>query len=166
MYFCQVRKPFQPRKPRPLRFHSCIRTKWKRYEKLPNKEFQVKRVVCCYLWCLCPQKMETSFQSTTMMEVQMEGVRLAHKTPPSVAMSPTQTSLMAKVAVGRQQSLSPVRHVKAPMPTPVRWVFLTISRLQQVSFDLLHHILQLFLSPPLGQLLDQTSYLHGNREKM
>lgn len=110
--------------------------------------------------------MEASFHSTTMMEVQMEGVRLAHKTPPSIAISPTQASLMAKVAVGRQQSLSPVRHVKAPTPTPVRWVFLTISRLKQVSFDLLHHILQLFLSPPLGQLVDQTSCLHGNRETM
>lgn len=71
--------------------------------------------------------MEATFQTTSMMEVQMEGAELAHKTPPRVppkptSKSPTQPSLFAKVTGGRQQSLSPVRHVKAPTPTPVRWV--------------------------------------------
>lgn len=76
--------------------------------------------------------MEASFQATsTMVEMQMEGVELAHtlghKTPPKVlpkpsSKSPTQPSLVAKVTGGRQQSPSPVRHVKAPTPTTVRWV--------------------------------------------
>ena len=75
--------------------------------------------------------MEASFQATTMMEMQVEGAELTqllgHKTPPRVppkptSKSPTQPSLVAKVAGGRQQSPSPVRHVKAPTPTPVRWV--------------------------------------------
>lgn len=71
--------------------------------------------------------MEASFQAATLMEVQVEGVELAHKTPPRVppkptSKSPTPASLVAKVAGGRHQSPSPVRHVKAPTPTPVRWV--------------------------------------------
>ncbi|KAJ3592471.1 hypothetical protein NHX12_007598 [Muraenolepis orangiensis] len=68
-----------------------------------------------------------SFQTTTMMEMQVEGgvMTLAHKTPPRVppkptSKSPTPPSLAARVAGGRQQSPSPVRHVKAPTPTPVR----------------------------------------------
>lgn len=73
------------------------------------------------------QRMEASFQAATMMEVHVEGVELAHKTPPRVppkptSKSPTPASLVAKVAGGRHQSPSPVRHVKAPTPTPVRWV--------------------------------------------
>uniref|UniRef100_A0A673ART1 Ig-like domain-containing protein n=1 Tax=Sphaeramia orbicularis TaxID=375764 RepID=A0A673ART1_9TELE len=47
---------------------------------------------------------------------------LAHKTPPRVppkptSKSPTQSSLAVKVSGPRQQSPSPVRHVKAPTPT-------------------------------------------------
>uniref|UniRef100_A0A3Q4HV55 Ig-like domain-containing protein n=2 Tax=Pseudocrenilabrinae TaxID=318546 RepID=A0A3Q4HV55_NEOBR len=73
------------------------------------------------------KKMEASFQASAMMEMQIEGAELAHKTPPRVppkptSKSPTQPSLVAKVTGGRQQSPSPVRHVKAPTPTPVRWV--------------------------------------------
>lgn len=76
---------------------------------------------------VCPQKMEASFQASAMMAMQIEGAELAHKTPPRVppkptSKSPTQLSLVAKVTGGRQQSPSPVRHVKAPTPTPVRWV--------------------------------------------
>uniref|UniRef100_A0A3B5A4F7 Ig-like domain-containing protein n=1 Tax=Stegastes partitus TaxID=144197 RepID=A0A3B5A4F7_9TELE len=62
------------------------------------------------------------------MEMPADGAeQLARKTPPRVppkptSKSPTQPSLAAKVAAGRQQSPSPVRHVKAPTPTPVRWV--------------------------------------------
>ncbi|CAB1418960.1 unnamed protein product [Pleuronectes platessa] len=75
------------------------------------------------------QRMEASFQATAMMEIQGEAGevthQLAHKTPPRVppkpmSKSPTQSSLVAKVTGGRQQSPSPVRHVKAPTPTPVR----------------------------------------------
>lgn len=71
--------------------------------------------------------MEASFQTTTMMEVQVEAAELAHKTPPRVppkpsSKSPTHHSVVTKVTGGRQQSPSPVRHVKAPTPTPVRWV--------------------------------------------
>ncbi|XP_049450272.1 titin-like [Epinephelus fuscoguttatus] len=74
------------------------------------------------------KRMEASFQATAMMEMQVEGAeltQLAHKTPPRVppkptSKSPTQPSLVAKVTAGRQQSPSPVRHVKAPTPTPVR----------------------------------------------
>ena len=78
-----------------------------------------------------PQRFEASYQATTMMEMQMEGAeltqQLAHKTPPRVppkptSKSPTQALLVTKVMGGRQQSPSPVRHVKAPTPTPVRWV--------------------------------------------
>jgi len=77
---------------------------------------------------LCPQRMDASFQGSTMMEMHVEGAQLtqllAHKTPPKVppkpsSKSPTQSSLVAKVSGVRQQSASPVRHVKAP--TPVRW---------------------------------------------
>ncbi|XP_078142269.1 titin-like [Centroberyx gerrardi] len=75
------------------------------------------------------KRMEASFQASAMMEMQVEGgvmiQQLAHKTPPRVppkptSKSPTPPSLVAKVAGGRQQSPSPVRHVKAPTPTPVR----------------------------------------------
>uniref|UniRef100_A0A8C5E3A4 Ig-like domain-containing protein n=1 Tax=Gouania willdenowi TaxID=441366 RepID=A0A8C5E3A4_GOUWI len=76
---------------------------------------------------------EASFRTTTMMELQMEGAELtqhlAHKTPPRVppkpmSKSPTSSVIVAKVTGGRQQSPSPVRHVKAPTPTPVRCVVL------------------------------------------
>ncbi|CAL8342165.1 unnamed protein product [Arctogadus glacialis] len=69
------------------------------------------------------------FQITTMTEMQIEGggmtQHLAHKTPPRVppkptSKSPTPPSLVARVAGGRHQSPSPVRHVKAPTPTPGR----------------------------------------------
>ncbi|XP_059930648.1 titin-like isoform X4 [Gadus macrocephalus] len=69
------------------------------------------------------------FQTTTMTEMQVEGggmtQHLAHKTPPRVppkptSKSPTPPSLVARVAGGRHQSPSPVRHVKAPTPTPGR----------------------------------------------
>ncbi|KAM4608731.1 titin-like [Polymixia lowei] len=75
------------------------------------------------------KRVEASFQATAMMEMQVEGgvvtQHLAHKTPPRVppkptSKSPTPPSLVTKVAGGRQQSPSPVRHVKAPTPTPVR----------------------------------------------
>uniref|UniRef100_A0A3Q1I7N9 Ig-like domain-containing protein n=3 Tax=Anabas testudineus TaxID=64144 RepID=A0A3Q1I7N9_ANATE len=75
------------------------------------------------------KRMEASFQATAMMEMQVDGAeltqQLAHKTPPRVppkptSKSPTPPSLVTKVTAGRQQSPSPVRHVKAPTPTPVR----------------------------------------------
>uniref|UniRef100_A0A669D170 Ig-like domain-containing protein n=2 Tax=Oreochromis TaxID=8139 RepID=A0A669D170_ORENI len=49
---------------------------------------------------------------------------LAHKTPPRVPPKPTSKSppsYVSKVTAGRQQSPSPVRHVKGPTPTPVRY---------------------------------------------
>uniref|UniRef100_A0A8C2ZP43 Ig-like domain-containing protein n=1 Tax=Cyclopterus lumpus TaxID=8103 RepID=A0A8C2ZP43_CYCLU len=76
------------------------------------------------------KRMEAGFQATGLMEMHVEGAELtqllAHKTPPKVppkpmSKSPTQSLLVAKVTGGRQQSPSPVRHVKAPTPTPVRW---------------------------------------------
>ncbi len=72
--------------------------------------------------------MEASFQATTMMEMHVEDgmmtQHLAHKTPPRVPPKPTSKSppsFVSKVAGGRQQSPSPVRHVKGPTPTPVRY---------------------------------------------
>uniref|UniRef100_A0A3B3I1J5 Ig-like domain-containing protein n=1 Tax=Oryzias latipes TaxID=8090 RepID=A0A3B3I1J5_ORYLA len=71
-------------------------------------------------------KVEASFQATTMMEMHAEtGMitqHLAHKTPPRVPPKPTSKSppsYVSKVTVGRQQSPSPVRHVKGPTPAPV-----------------------------------------------
>ncbi|KAI3355751.1 hypothetical protein L3Q82_004200 [Scortum barcoo] len=73
------------------------------------------------------KKVEASFQATTMMEMHVEGgmmtQHLAHKTPPRIPPKPTSKSppsFVSKVAGGRQQSPSPVRHVKGPTPTPVR----------------------------------------------
>uniref|UniRef100_A0A4W5MNI7 Ig-like domain-containing protein n=1 Tax=Hucho hucho TaxID=62062 RepID=A0A4W5MNI7_9TELE len=74
---------------------------------------------------------DSHFQSSSMMEMRVEGgvvtQTLAHKTPPrvppkptSTSKSPTPPSLAARVAGGRHQSPSPVRHVKAPTPAPVR----------------------------------------------
>uniref|UniRef100_A0A8C8DTN6 Ig-like domain-containing protein n=1 Tax=Oryzias sinensis TaxID=183150 RepID=A0A8C8DTN6_9TELE len=72
------------------------------------------------------RKVEASFQATTMMEMHAEtGMitqHLAHKTPPRVPPKPTSKSppsYVSKVTVGRQQSPSPVRHVKGPTPAPV-----------------------------------------------
>uniref|UniRef100_A0AAX7U5F3 Ig-like domain-containing protein n=1 Tax=Astatotilapia calliptera TaxID=8154 RepID=A0AAX7U5F3_ASTCA len=88
------------------------------------------------------KKMEASFQASAMMEMQIEGAELAHKTPPRVppkptSKSPTQPSLVAKVTGGRQQSPSPVRHVKAPTPTPVRAVPSPIAAHKQAAGDVL-----------------------------
>uniref|UniRef100_H3DPY6 Ig-like domain-containing protein n=1 Tax=Tetraodon nigroviridis TaxID=99883 RepID=H3DPY6_TETNG len=74
------------------------------------------------------KKVEASFQTTsTMMEIHTEaGImtqHLAHKTPPRIPPKPTSKSppsFVSKMMGGRQQSPSPVRHVKAPSPAPVR----------------------------------------------
>ncbi|KAG7233596.1 hypothetical protein INR49_006811 [Caranx melampygus] len=73
------------------------------------------------------KKVEASFQASSMMEMHVEGgmmtQHLAHKTPPRVPPKPTSKSppsFVSKVSGGRQQSPSPVRHVKGPTPTPVR----------------------------------------------
>uniref|UniRef100_A0A8C9RQJ3 Ig-like domain-containing protein n=2 Tax=Scleropages formosus TaxID=113540 RepID=A0A8C9RQJ3_SCLFO len=66
--------------------------------------------------------------AAAMMEIHVEegavAEHLRHKTPPLVRTKPTSKSptstLVSKVAGTRQQSPSPVRHVKAPTPTPVR----------------------------------------------
>ncbi|KAM7407986.1 hypothetical protein PAMA_003631 [Pampus argenteus] len=75
------------------------------------------------------RKMETSFQTTSMMEMHEEDgmmtQHLAHKTPPRVPPKTTSKSppaFVSKMTVGRQQSPSPVRHVKGPTPTPMRSV--------------------------------------------
>ncbi|KAL7385130.1 hypothetical protein ABVT39_016267 [Epinephelus coioides] len=85
------------------------------------------------------RKVESSFQATTMMEMQVEGgmmtQQLAHKTPPRVPPKPTSKSppsFITKVTGGRQQSPSPVRHVKGPTPAPVRPVSPT-TRLSSIS---------------------------------
>uniref|UniRef100_A0A3B1JHH6 Ig-like domain-containing protein n=2 Tax=Astyanax mexicanus TaxID=7994 RepID=A0A3B1JHH6_ASTMX len=72
------------------------------------------------------KRMEARFESTAM-EMHVEGgivtQQLAHKTPPRVPPKPTSKSppsLMPKPSATRHQSPSPVRHVKAPTPTPVR----------------------------------------------
>ncbi|MEQ2203417.1 hypothetical protein XENOCAPTIV_029751, partial [Xenoophorus captivus] len=76
-------------------------------------------------------QMETSGttveRATTMMEMHVEGgimtQHIAHKTPPRVPPKPTSRSppsFVSKVTGGRQQSPSPVRHVKGPTPAPVR----------------------------------------------
>uniref|UniRef100_A0A4W4ED82 Ig-like domain-containing protein n=1 Tax=Electrophorus electricus TaxID=8005 RepID=A0A4W4ED82_ELEEL len=73
------------------------------------------------------KKMETHFESTAL-QMQVEGgivtQQLAHKTPPRVPPKPTSKSPpshLTKVSATRHQSPSPVRHVKAPTPTPVRY---------------------------------------------
>ncbi|XP_050975118.1 titin-like, partial [Labeo rohita] len=77
------------------------------------------------------KKMEAQYEATAMMQMQMQvegGVvtqQLAHKTPPRVPPKPTSKSppsQLTKVSAARQQSPSPVRHVKGPTPTPVRAV--------------------------------------------
>ncbi|KAL7882204.1 hypothetical protein AOLI_G00090530 [Acnodon oligacanthus] len=74
------------------------------------------------------KRMEAHFEATAM-KMQVEGgvviQQLAHKTPPRVPPKPTSKSppsLLTKVSATRHQSPSPVRHVKAPTPTPVRAV--------------------------------------------
>lgn len=73
--------------------------------------------------------MEAHYEAsaTAMMQMQVEGgvvtQQLAHKTPPRVPPKPTSKSppsQVTKVSAARQQSPSPVRHVKGPTPTPVR----------------------------------------------
>ncbi|KAL4656694.1 titin-like isoform X1, partial [Arapaima gigas] len=75
------------------------------------------------------KRVEAHFQATgAMMEMHVEGgvvaEHLRHKTPPRVPPKPSSKSptatLVSKVSGARQQSPSPVRHVKAPTPTPVR----------------------------------------------
>lgn len=73
------------------------------------------------------QRMEAHYEATATMQMQVEGgvvtQQLAHKTPPRVPPKPTSRSppsQLTKVAGARQQSASPVRHVKGPTPTPVR----------------------------------------------
>ncbi|XP_072300384.1 titin-like isoform X2 [Eucyclogobius newberryi] len=73
------------------------------------------------------RKMEASFQATKMTEMHVEGGMMmtqhAHKTPPRVPPKPTSRSPPSHVPrMGRQQSPSPVRHVKGPAPGPVRSV--------------------------------------------
>lgn len=72
-------------------------------------------------------KIESSFESS-VMEMQVEGAmmsqHLVHRTPPRVPPKPTSRSppsYLSKVTGGRQQSPSPVRHVKGPSPAPVRY---------------------------------------------
>uniref|UniRef100_A0A8B9LRJ7 Ig-like domain-containing protein n=1 Tax=Astyanax mexicanus TaxID=7994 RepID=A0A8B9LRJ7_ASTMX len=63
------------------------------------------------------------FEATAVMEVDIVGGVLAHKTPPRVppkpaSKSPTPSSAVSKIGAARHQSPSPVRHVKAPTPSP------------------------------------------------
>ena len=85
-----------------------------------------------------PQKVEASFQAATMMEMHVEGgmmtQHMAHKTPPRVPPKPTSKSppsFVSKVSGGRQQSPSPVRHVKGPTPQPVRYAYWWILQMIQ-----------------------------------
>ncbi|KAL0963720.1 hypothetical protein UPYG_G00309990 [Umbra pygmaea] len=68
------------------------------------------------------QTRETRASSTMEMHIEGSTVTqtLTHKTPPRVPPKPTSVSPAARVAGGRHQSPSPVRHVKAPTPAPVR----------------------------------------------
>ncbi|XP_028847169.1 titin-like [Denticeps clupeoides] len=75
------------------------------------------------------KRTEAHYQASTtaMMEMQVEGgivtQHLSHKTPPRVPPKPTSKSppsMVSRVSTTRQQSPSPVRHVKGPTPTPVR----------------------------------------------
>ncbi|KAJ8352191.1 hypothetical protein SKAU_G00236670 [Synaphobranchus kaupii] len=84
------------------------------------------------------KRMEGHFQAGTKssMEMYVEGAAVAHqlphKTPPRVPPKPTSRSppsLVSKVAATRHQSPSPVRHVKAPTPTPVSAVSASSTRL-------------------------------------
>lgn len=73
--------------------------------------------------------MEAHYEAsaTAMMQMHVEGgvvtQQLAHKTPPRVPPKPTSKSppsQVTRVSAARQQSPSPVRHVKGPTPSPVR----------------------------------------------
>uniref|UniRef100_A0A671TUM3 Ig-like domain-containing protein n=1 Tax=Sparus aurata TaxID=8175 RepID=A0A671TUM3_SPAAU len=84
------------------------------------------------------RKVEASFQAATMMEMHVEGgmmtQHMAHKTPPRVPPKPTSKSppsFVSKVSGGRQQSPSPVRHVKGPTPQPVRYAYWWILQMIQ-----------------------------------
>uniref|UniRef100_A0A3B5MDP4 Ig-like domain-containing protein n=1 Tax=Xiphophorus couchianus TaxID=32473 RepID=A0A3B5MDP4_9TELE len=69
------------------------------------------------------KKTKTVISTAQISQTRITRVeKLGHKTPPRVppkpsSKSPTQPSLVPKVTGGRQQSPSPVRHVKAPTPT-------------------------------------------------
>ncbi|KAK7169443.1 hypothetical protein R3I93_005419 [Phoxinus phoxinus] len=74
------------------------------------------------------KRMEAHYEAsaTAMMQMQVEGgvvtQQLAHKTPPRVPPKPTSRSppsQVTRVSAARQQSPSPVRHVKGPTPSPV-----------------------------------------------
>uniref|UniRef100_A0A4W5MU27 Ig-like domain-containing protein n=1 Tax=Hucho hucho TaxID=62062 RepID=A0A4W5MU27_9TELE len=77
------------------------------------------------------RSMDARFESSSSsMQMRVEGgvvSHQAHKTPPRVPPKPTSNSkspttpyLAARVAGGRHQSPSPVRHVKVPTPAPFR----------------------------------------------
>uniref|UniRef100_A0A3Q3MFR0 Ig-like domain-containing protein n=1 Tax=Mastacembelus armatus TaxID=205130 RepID=A0A3Q3MFR0_9TELE len=85
---------------------------------------------------------EAGFQAASMMEMHVEGgmmtQHLAHKTPPRVppkATSKSPPSFISKVTGGRQQSPSPVRHVKGPTPTPVRYYHCRTLRIHTNSLS-------------------------------
>ncbi|KAF7709182.1 hypothetical protein HF521_016032 [Silurus meridionalis] len=92
------------------------------------------------------KKLETHFESASM-QMEVEGgilAQMAQKTPPRVPPKPTSKSppsLVTKVSATRQQSPSPVRHVKAPIPTPVRTVSpstrLSVSPIRPVKSPLM-----------------------------
>uniref|UniRef100_A0A8C2ZND0 Ig-like domain-containing protein n=1 Tax=Cyclopterus lumpus TaxID=8103 RepID=A0A8C2ZND0_CYCLU len=92
-------------------------------EAVPMKK--TKTIVCTQMSSQM-SKVDSGFQASAVMEMHVEGgamtQHLAHKTPPRVPPKPTSKSpsCVSKVAAGRQQSPSPVRHVKGPTPTPVR----------------------------------------------
>uniref|UniRef100_A0A3Q3MJD4 Ig-like domain-containing protein n=1 Tax=Mastacembelus armatus TaxID=205130 RepID=A0A3Q3MJD4_9TELE len=70
------------------------------------------------------QTRQTRVEKVAMTPESFLARQLAHKTPPRTppkptSKSPTQASLVARVTGGRQQSPSPVRHVKAPTPSAV-----------------------------------------------
>ncbi|KAK2502238.1 hypothetical protein MC885_016702, partial [Smutsia gigantea] len=84
-------------------------------------------------------KIEAHFDARSIAAVEMvidgaTGQQLPHKTPPRIlpkpkSRSPTPPSIAAKAQLARQQSPSPirlspspVRHVRAPTPSPVRSV--------------------------------------------
>ncbi|XP_019749859.1 titin-like [Hippocampus comes] len=73
------------------------------------------------------QRTDASLPSTATLEMQAEGAEvaelLAHKSASRAALqdtssTPAPASAVARVTVGRQQSASPVRHVKAPVSAP------------------------------------------------
>lgn len=91
----------------------------------------------CGLYFHLLQKIEAHFDARSIAAVEMvidgaTGQQLPHKTPPRIlpkpkSRSPTPPSIAAKAQLARQQSPSPirlspspVRHVRAPTPSPVR----------------------------------------------